>query len=471
MARSRSRSVSRSQRSSSKKSVAGTTATATTSGSTVYHDDTMNVPGTIPRTIPHSFSFGAHSVGNGSYAMGPYSPAPSPRTIQQSHSFGYPMQPYPYPNHQHQQYPPGMGPTQPVFDPERPPLRPQVVEEEPLQEASNVAPAPPSQEPQKLSRKERRQQRRELRKVEQEKKRQAQKQKRCCTTTRVFTYCVCCVCVSVLGFVAAAYTVYRMDDDSPKPAATCGSCHCILDDQVTSCPTENIPPASYAEDMIETFAAQTLLNGYGPRSLKCDAFDDYGCELEPPQPDLGDDAVCGIHYENSTCEEYKLKSYESRQEAEDQGAFVTHAGECGVCSSTQDLSVYLKHIDLTTLGEGCGAKAMTNFWRGQECFQELGFTEDCSKLWADNARKTGWNCGMTCLVGDILDKDFNGPPPTCALNDCLSCDEKESGLIFRKFAGRTRRSAGLLSAIARPCSEIADIRHTTTCPVTTPLVE
>ena len=47
----------------------------------------------------------------------------------------------------------------------------------------------------------------------------------------------------------------------------------------------------------------------------------------------------------------------------------------------------------------------------------------------------------------------NGPPPACALNDCLQCDEDEAGPVFKAVAGRTRRRSGLESAIARPCSK------------------
>ena len=79
------------------------------------------------------------------------------------------------------------------------------------------------------------------------------------------------------------------------------------------------------------------------------------CTMTPPQDEtlvsLGEEAVCGIHYEsynNGTCsKEYRLKSYPSREQAETAGAFVTHAGACGACSTTQDLASYLRSPDLT----------------------------------------------------------------------------------------------------------------------------
>uniref|UniRef100_A0A7S2VCE8 Uncharacterized protein n=1 Tax=Entomoneis paludosa TaxID=265537 RepID=A0A7S2VCE8_9STRA len=294
-----------------------------------------------------------------------------------------------------------------------------------------------------------------------------QKKKPRCTGSQLFTYCVCGVCFSVIGLVIAIYILLQVDDDDPKPAAMCGDCYCILDENVTSCPDE-APPATYATEMVDALRQQTALNAIP--TMKCDAFDDDNCDLASPQPDLGDEAVCGIHYQDETCAEYKIQSYVDRDTAEAQGAFVTHHGACGVCSTTQDLAVYLKHVDLTTEGQRCGTQAMTSFFRGKDCFQDLGFTEACARLWADNARKTGWNCGLKCVSSDLRDMDFNGNAPTCALNDCLQCDEDVSGEVFAKFAGRTRRSSGLRSAIARTCSSMADIRQVV-CPTTTALVE
>lgn len=46
--------------------------------------------------------------------------------------------------------------------------------------------------------------------------------------------------------------------------------------------------------------------------------------------------------ENDTCENtafYRIKTYPSREDAESAGGFVTHVGNCGVCSTLQDLAV------------------------------------------------------------------------------------------------------------------------------------
>ena len=47
------------------------------------------------------------------------------------------------------------------------------------------------------------------------------------------------------------------------------------------------------------------------------------------------------------------------------------------------------------------------------------------------------------------------PARPCTLNRCLECDERESGPVFKSWAGRTRRNSGLTSAINRPADSLA----------------
>jgi hypothetical protein len=58
----------------------------------------------------------------------------------------------------------------------------------------------------------------------------------------------------------------------------------------------------------------------------------------------------------------------------------------------------------------------------------------------------------------------NGPGPDCPMNDCLQCDEDNSGPMFAKYAGRTRRNTGLESCITRPCELNKPVVHEI-CPV------
>jgi len=49
--------------------------------------------------------------------------------------------------------------------------------------------------------------------------------------------------------------------------------------------------------------------------------------------------------------------------------------------------------------------------------------------------------------------------PDGRLNDCLLCDEVQSGPVFKAVAGRTRRNSGLPNALCRPCSEVRPLVH------------
>jgi hypothetical protein len=59
-----------------------------------------------------------------------------------------------------------------------------------------------------------------------------------------------------------------------------------------------------------------------------------------------DEAVCAFIYNKAHdsegfCQLYSLKTFRNRFEAEVTGAVVTHKGACGLCSTTQDLALYL----------------------------------------------------------------------------------------------------------------------------------
>ncbi|KAL7530940.1 hypothetical protein ACHAWF_003571 [Thalassiosira exigua] len=262
-------------------------------------------------------------------------------------------------------------------------------------------------------------------------------------------------------------------DDTSDPFASCGGCHCIVA-QGDSCPAV-VPRTDYTDLEIETWAG---LIASDPFALACDPYDDGGgeCGTTPAQDDLGDEAVCAVHFDgpfesDDDCAgaTYALATYPSTAAAEAAGGSVTHAGPCRVCSTLQDLAAYVRERDLTSQGTTCGTNSILSFEKGKRCFVDLGLTEHCAAMWTYNAQNTARNCLLECLVGEVLkDVPNNGPAPECLLNDCLQCDEDESGPVFQKIAGRTRRSSGLLSAIVRPCDELAPVEHEL-CPQTAPL--
>jgi len=61
------------------------------------------------------------------------------------------------------------------------------------------------------------------------------------------------------------------------------------------------------------------------------------------------------------------------------------------------------------------------------------------------------------VIAWITDEPNNCPDGS--LNDCLQCDEDESGPNFQFFSGRTRRNSGIHSAIDRPDEDVAELEH------------
>jgi hypothetical protein len=119
----------------------------------------------------------------------------------------------------------------------------------------------------------------------------------------------------------------------------------------------------------------------------------------------------------------------------------------------------MKNFDLVTTSTACVKDVVGGFFQDElDCFMsDIGFTEDCAKIWLYNVGKTAEACGGKCAASRILRKSNNGPSPTCTLTGGLQCDEKKAGPVFKQFAGRTRRRSGLLLAIARPSDTIAPI--------------
>jgi len=272
----------------------------------------------------------------------------------------------------------------------------------------------------------------------------------------------------------------------------CGECWCI--DEGVDCPLRTTAfPQLYTEGMVYDFGNKTLVN---PDTLEvvpsknlfvtgCNPYEGVskhtnppwkaynGCELTPAQTfdttsaSGYDEAVCAFSYpkfnEDGNCDTYTYKTYASAEEAEDDGAYVTHHTQCGACSSGQDLAVYLKFPDLTTAGIKCGVDLKIHGLKACiDCYMNLGFTEACANVWAYDSEHTG-KYGV-CLGECLTHSNATGPPPQCALSDCVQCDDTKSGPTFNAYSGRTRRNSGIWSGLARSCSSIQKMQQNT-CPL------
>lgn len=164
---------------------------------------------------------------------------------------------------------------------------------------------------------------------------------------------------------------------------------------------------------------------------------------------------CGIKFYDSG-KKYKLKTFTSMKILQKESYQLTHKGACGVCSSLQDLAVYLEKPDLTSPVRWCGSLSMVPS-ASKSCLKKLGFSNACSQIWNDNILHTRKNCKWVCLKSWMSKKPFNKPDGS--LNSCLQCDEDHSGPVFKAVAGRTRRNSGIISAIGRNPAEVYPISH------------
>lgn len=358
----------------------------------------------------------------------------------------------------------------------------------------------------------------------------AQKERNC--VQRLCCYATILLVVATAGALIWYFAFFAKDVNAE--IASCGSCHCIPDDGNDTCPTDAAAAITteFNQDQMNTWKSQTAIN---PFTLNCNPFEDGTfCDTEPPLDtellQLGDVAVCAVHYEQALaadgvtqlCENtaYRLRTYPSREDAEAAGGFVTHVRHCGVCSTMQDMAVYAEHLQPTSPGNFCRRQSFTSLENGMACYLSLGMTQDCARIWADTSWNTAKNCFGSCVIdptipeygfpgsvngddeeGDLKPIDFNSTVASssssntvaaledtsmsrssngnttsaanttsanCEMDPCLKCDLDVSSQFFERYAGRTRRRSGLLGTSAVPCSTLAAIVQDP-CPTTKPL--
>lgn len=228
--------------------------------------------------------------------------------------------------------------------------------------------------------------------------------------------------------------------DECRPECTCGA-------------TVFLPPtygAAFVQSLVDDWQ---LATPYPP--LTSDPYAD--ASTVPADPD---GTVCAVLPKGGAGPRprlYDLVTYPSMQAAGDAGASVTHFGRCGVCSTLANLAVYMRENDLTAPVRTCGLTANGDGGGNGDvgCLQQLGFDLPCAQAWAYDTDNTRRACLGVCL--SALGQPYNLEGG--ALNPCLQCDEEQSGPVFQRVAGRTRRNSGLPNAICRPCSEVRALVH------------
>ena len=166
--------------------------------------------------------------------------------------------------------------------------------------------------------------------------------------------------------------------------------------------------------------------------------------------------MCAVVVEDAAAHRYHLADFATEDAARAAGAVPTHFGGCGVCSTLTDLAVYMANPDLTQPVRQCGLDHLNDPPADHiQCLLDLGFTYPCAQIWYFNTIHTKDACAAPCFLA--LSQTYHEPDGT--LNECLRCDEVESGPVFKAVAGRTRRNTGLASALCRPCSEVRPLVH------------
>ena len=206
-------------------------------------------------------------------------------------------------------------------------------------------------------------------------------------------------------------------------------------------------PPTYTEADVSSLASFILIDG--PETLDEDPYQSSP-NLEP------DDALFCAVVPQTEPKQYRLANYETQANAEADGATVTHRGACGQCSSLQNLAVYMANPDLTDPVRNCGIEGIVAGEEANiECLMEIGFDLPCAQIWYYNTQNTRDVCLDVCLAS--LDSTHHNEDGS--LNDCIQCDEDNSGPVFKTVSGRTRRNSGLPSALCRPCDSVFPVDH------------
>ncbi len=157
------------------------------------------------------------------------------------------------------------------------------------------------------------------------------------------------------------------------------------------------------------------------------------------------------------------ETYASAEIVRSQGGIVQHCGNCGQCSSLQDISIYDKTRNtLFKNSLHCSSLAvMFGRQAASKCLEHaVGFTEGCNDCWVDNimcdTRSCLFTCTWTAIVSKIQRRSASDGAPQ-QLNACLQCDEKRCGPAFLQCAGANRRRAGILSDIRRDSKEVCQV--------------
>jgi hypothetical protein len=144
-------------------------------------------------------------------------------------------------------------------------------------------------------------------------------------------------------------------------------------------------------------------------------------------------------------------------------SIVAHCGDCGACSTPQDISIY--DDTRNTLFKSTASCAKRSLLGGRrtaaKCMlDEVGLTSDCNDCWVENIMCDLRKCIFTCLWYGLHKQVDGGAGTGTTLNACTECDEKRCGPAFVTCAGANRRRSGIITDIKR--NEHSEVCHDVT---------
>lgn len=180
----------------------------------------------------------------------------------------------------------------------------------------------------------------------------------------------------------------------------------------------------HTPEMIERLRGKEILN---IEEVKASVnFENSDVDPYPPlwyDTTIDYDHDCYVVYPNaSDRSKYELKNLDADSANEYEGrAFLTHTGACGVCSTLDDLAVYIDTPDLTNPVRKCALQLFEPLI--MNCLKQIGFTHECSRIWFWNAKNTRklhvqGGCFGTCFARILAENNS----PSGTYNPCQPHD-------------------------------------------------
>jgi hypothetical protein len=137
-----------------------------------------------------------------------------------------------------------------------------------------------------------------------------------------------------------------------------------------------------------------------------------------------------------------------------------------VCSNAQDLGVRMSRFEtLQAQSIFCATAHAINrdFPALIRCYGNLGFTDECSLLWA-HFGATNLLCASFCVADPIsLVIELHEAAPMCALLPCLNCSSSLFEDDFNSLAGRSVQNSGFNDDIPSSCDSFSLIEDHDPC--------